>query len=262
LICLKLADTKQLNIKRIICILLLACAVSLPADTSFAQEFTTDPMPALEGGIENEGQLEVNKAEPKLVIINPGHGGSDLGARSPKNFLEKNINLRLAKLIKKKFSFDKEIEIRLTRQSDRSIEFFRRVEIANTAKSELYISIHCDGGVGPRKSAVRLFINKPAAAIKLNDWKSNNNKNDRKNSIIAEKLFVNLKDVVGRNIEIVPTNLLYLGGLSMPAIVIESIDLSNPEDEIRLRRDDHLINIADAIAKGIRGYFVATDVGR
>ena len=48
----------------------------------------------------------------------------------------------------------------------------------------------------------------------------------------------------------------------MPAIVIESIDLSNPEDEIRLRRDDHLINIADAIAKGIRGYFVATDVGR
>ncbi len=46
-------------------------------------------MPALEGGIENEGQLEVNKAEPKLVIINPGHGGSDLGARSPKNFLEK-----------------------------------------------------------------------------------------------------------------------------------------------------------------------------
>jgi N-acetylmuramoyl-L-alanine amidase len=59
---------------------------------------------------------------------------------------------------------------------------------------------------------------------------------------------------VGRDIEIEQTDKLMLGGLTMPAILIEPIDLSNPADEIRLENEVYITKISEAIAVAVETY--------
>lgn len=79
-----------------------------------------------------------------VVVIDAGHGGSDVGANE-NGVKEKDINLavalKLGDLIKKKM---KDTEVVYTRSTDEFISLQKRADIANKAKGDLFISIHCN----------------------------------------------------------------------------------------------------------------------
>lgn len=77
----------------------------------------------------------------KVVCLDPGHGGSQRGTCSPKGIAEKDLNLKLAKLIKEKF-FDSNIEIVITRNDDYDLALADRVSIAKRNNCDLFISVH------------------------------------------------------------------------------------------------------------------------
>ena len=85
------------------------------------------------------------------VVIDPGHGGRDVGALGRVS-KEKDINLKVAlalgNLIKKNYPG---IKVVYTRSKDTFVELGRRVAIANKAKADLFISIHTNSTAAGRK---------------------------------------------------------------------------------------------------------------
>ncbi|MBO5675068.1 MAG: N-acetylmuramoyl-L-alanine amidase [Bacteroidaceae bacterium] len=85
------------------------------------------------------------------VVIDPGHGGRDVGALGRVS-KEKDINLKVAlalgNLIKKNYPG---IKVVYTRSKDTFVELGRRAAIANKAKADLFISIHTNSTAAGRK---------------------------------------------------------------------------------------------------------------
>ena len=85
------------------------------------------------------------------VVIDPGHGGRDVGAVGRVS-REKDINLKVAlalgRLIKKNYPG---IKVVYTRSKDAFVGLDRRAAIANKAKADLFISIHTNSTAAGRK---------------------------------------------------------------------------------------------------------------
>jgi N-acetylmuramoyl-L-alanine amidase len=92
--------------------------------------------------------INSNEEEDKriaVVVIDPGHGGKDLGA-SIGNVREKDIVLDLAKRLGQSINANyPEIKVIYTRTNDVFIPLHKRAEIANKNKADLFISIHVNG---------------------------------------------------------------------------------------------------------------------
>ncbi|MET0299370.1 MAG: N-acetylmuramoyl-L-alanine amidase, partial [Flavitalea sp.] len=82
----------------------------------------------------------------KTIIVDPGHGGSDVGAHGLRSY-EKTIclavGLKLGKLLEKEFP---DLKILYTRTTDVYPEIRARADFANTNKGDLFVSIHVNSG--------------------------------------------------------------------------------------------------------------------
>ncbi|MGO1585600.1 MAG: N-acetylmuramoyl-L-alanine amidase family protein, partial [Mesonia sp.] len=87
-------------------------------------------------------QIESNSV---IIVIDPGHGGTDTGAVGSNDIQEKNVVLKVAKEIEKlnKYLFQNRFEIYLTRYIDTLISLRDRTKLARKLKADLFISLHC-----------------------------------------------------------------------------------------------------------------------
>ncbi len=193
------------------------------------------------------------------VIIDAGHGGADLGARSSRSVLEKSITLKIARIIESKLSIFDNLKVVLTRSDDKEIGLIKRIETANSAKGDLLISIHAGGGNNKRTLARKIYINDSDASEQgvngSNAWSELNSKYGIKNLQLASSISDKLMAIDnGRAVDIAQTPTLALKGADMPAIIIEPIDLANPNDEIDLENVEYIQKISGAIADGIKNF--------
>jgi N-acetylmuramoyl-L-alanine amidase len=82
-------------------------------------------------------------AKPVLVI-DPGHGGIDPGARAADGTLEKDVTLAFANELKEMLAEVGRYETVLTREGDDALTLRSRVERARVAGAALFISLHAD----------------------------------------------------------------------------------------------------------------------
>ena len=80
----------------------------------------------------------------KRVVLDPGHGGKDGGAKTVAGVLEKDIVLSFSKKLAKELEATGEFEVTLTRNGDEFIRLSERVAIARDNKADLFVSIHAD----------------------------------------------------------------------------------------------------------------------
>ena len=77
-----------------------------------------------------------------VLVIDPGHGGKDVGAPGSKVY-EKAINLEVAlkfgELVEERM---KDVEVVYTRRRDKFVPLLERAKIANDVKGDLFVSIH------------------------------------------------------------------------------------------------------------------------
>jgi len=90
-----------------------------------------------------KGFSPVSGGKP-VIVIDPGHGGIDSGARGEAIAPEKAIVLAFSKALAKKIAKSGKYKVVLTRQSDVFVPLAERVAIARRAKARLFISIHAD----------------------------------------------------------------------------------------------------------------------
>jgi len=76
-----------------------------------------------------------------VVVIDAGHGGKDVGAKSADGFLEKDLTLAIAKKIKE-LNTNNAIEIILTKETDIFLSKEQKAEVAANQNAAIYISVH------------------------------------------------------------------------------------------------------------------------
>jgi N-acetylmuramoyl-L-alanine amidase len=87
--------------------------------------------------------VPASPAEP-VIVIDPGHGGSDGGAHGVGGVLEKTLVLQFCLGLKHQLEATKRYRIVMTRDGDRYVDLEDRVTIAREANASLFISVHAD----------------------------------------------------------------------------------------------------------------------
>lgn len=95
---------------------------------------------------ERTGRAAASPPSPRtwIVVIDPGHGGDDPGARGPRGILEKDICLSLAVSLAAELNRRPGIKALLTRNDDTFLTLRRRTRIAAEKKADLFVSIHAN----------------------------------------------------------------------------------------------------------------------
>lgn len=79
-----------------------------------------------------------------MVVIDPGHGGLDIGATGKNGELEKEVVLEFARALRQKIEEGGRTRVLLTRDHDMFLPLAERVRIARENNAALFISIHAD----------------------------------------------------------------------------------------------------------------------
>ncbi|MBQ6886891.1 MAG: N-acetylmuramoyl-L-alanine amidase [Lachnospiraceae bacterium] len=85
--------------------------------------------------------VTIRADEPVIVVIDPGHGGENLGARY-NGYIEKEMNLTVAQAMYDELSQYDGIQVYMTRESDAELTLAERAEYAAGVNADLLISLH------------------------------------------------------------------------------------------------------------------------
>lgn len=88
------------------------------------------------------GPRKLHIGRIKLLVIDAGHGGQDVGCHYGGKF-EKDVTLAVSQLLAKQIhdSFP-EVKVMMTRKDDVFVELHERAELANRNNADLFISVH------------------------------------------------------------------------------------------------------------------------
>ncbi len=108
-------------------------------------------------------------APPVQVVIDPGHGGSNLGAiafdgKTPEKSLTLDLAQRLTRELQKRG-----IRSRLTRQRDRYMTLLARTAFARKQRANCFISLHFNASPLHNQSGVEIFYPEAAKAPELEE---------------------------------------------------------------------------------------------
>ncbi|MFZ0132664.1 MAG: N-acetylmuramoyl-L-alanine amidase [Desulfobacterales bacterium] len=197
----------------------------------------------------------------KTVVLDPGHGGADSGARSPDGTLEKQVALDLARLIA--IELAEPYRAHLTRTDDYRLEAENRTDMANNLKADAFVSLHAGGSFSPVPGGVHIYCYKGTTAERqpsvdqapapIDIWDRIQLKHARTSRLLARHLKYRLDPLLDAEISDAPV--LVLQGADMPAVLVEVGYLSNPEEAKALRDAKHRQAIAQAVAGGIKAFF-------
>lgn len=232
-----------------------AVAVLLPEREIILERILRD-FPDSDSALKIKARSSKTIAEDlKPVVIDPGHGGEDLGAIGSSGAFEKDIVLDIAERV------TKIIPATLTRNSDVFIPLERRMELARNA--ELFVSIHTNSHQNNKLNGIEVFyfgstkdatVNALAARENASDLADLLGSPDERSKKLAETINRKLKKLDWNNRGVKEGPFFILSGLTMPAALVELGFLSNQDDEEKLLSEEERQRLANSIAEGIREF--------
>jgi N-acetylmuramoyl-L-alanine amidase len=93
----------------------------------------------------------------RVIVIDPGHGGDDEGARGAGGAKEKDLALQIARRLKAAIESRIGLRVLLTRDADESVPLDRRTAFANNNKADLFVSLHANASVRPAVRGAQVF---------------------------------------------------------------------------------------------------------
>jgi len=97
------------------------------------------------------------KPRPKLIALDPGHGGIDPGALGPRGLQEKSVVITVARELQAQLQAGGRYRVMLTRAGDTFVALRERVARAETAKADLFLSIHADSHPDPEVRGASIY---------------------------------------------------------------------------------------------------------
>ncbi|NOT37163.1 MAG: N-acetylmuramoyl-L-alanine amidase [Saprospiraceae bacterium] len=106
----------------------------------------------------NNNGSKVQIIRNPVIILDPGHGGIDQGAKG-RHSLEKDINLSVAFALRSLILHHMpEAEVFLTRHDDSYITLNERASLANQLKADLFISLHCNSNLSGQINGAEVYV--------------------------------------------------------------------------------------------------------
>ena len=233
----------------------------------------------------------VAAATDRLIIIalDPGHGGEDPGAIGPAGTREKDVVLRLAHLLRDRINAaslnGNAMRAYLTRDADFFVPLHVRVQKARRVQADLFVSLHADAFFTPDPQGASVFaLSHGGASSAAARWMAaKENKADLVGGINVKsgdatvqralldmsttaqisdslKLGTNLLGEIGRvgklhKPRVEQASFAVLKAPDIPSVLVEAAFISNPKEEAKLRSDEYLTQLADALMRGIQRHF-------
>jgi N-acetylmuramoyl-L-alanine amidase len=102
-------------------------------------------------------QLTTPRVALATMVIDPGHGGEESGARGSGGAIEKQLTLDVARRAKTLIETRLGIRVLLTREDDRRVSPDERAAAANNSKADVFISLHANAAFVPSVSGAEVF---------------------------------------------------------------------------------------------------------
>ena len=113
--------------------------IAPPSDTTAGPPAAAPPAPGIAAP---PPVFSTSRAAVQTIVIDPGHGGDDVGVRGARGVQEKTITLEVARRLRTLVEMRLGIRVVLTRDEDRTITLDERAAIANNSKADLFLSLH------------------------------------------------------------------------------------------------------------------------
>jgi len=252
-----------------------------------------DPLLALLEKLEAPAEKSQSKGpqqEPQItrmvtIVLDPGHGGEDPGAIGRGGSQEKNVTLQVARRLKARIDAEPNMRSMLTRDGDFFIPLHQRVQKARRVQADLFVSVHADAFIKPTARGSSVFVlSENGASSSAARWLAQRENAadliggvnlDVKDPHLARTLLdLSQTATLNDSLKLGKAVLGELGGVNtlhkphveqagfavlkapdIPSILIETAFISNPDEERRLNDDAYQEKMAEAILRGIKGYF-------
>jgi N-acetylmuramoyl-L-alanine amidase len=241
---------------------------SSPASSLASPGGTRTPLPAIS---------PVERFQrPFVVVIDPGHGGSDTGARGPGGRLEKDLALVIARRLRTAVVDSLGGQAYLTRDGDDKVPALDdRAAIANNFNADVFISLHANGSRASQARGTEVFFLSytavddesrrlaqaegaiaqspaPGDDVGLILWDMAQAAHLEASESLAALLQTEISRAAGtpmRGVKQAPFRVLV--GATMPAVLVEMGFITNPEDEKLLASEAHQARIVEALVRGL-----------
>jgi N-acetylmuramoyl-L-alanine amidase len=224
-----------------------------------------------------------------IIALDPGHGGEDPGAVGPGGTREKDVVLRLAHRLRDRIKATSingnTMRAYLTRDADFFVPLHVRVQKAQHVQADLFISLHADAFFTPRPQGASVFaLSQGGASSTAARWMAaKENKADQvgglnvkaKDAQVKRALFdmsttAQINDSlklggamlgeIGRvgklhKPRVEQASFAVLKAPDIPSVLVEAAFISNPDEEAKLNSDAYQDQLANALMRGIQGYF-------
>lgn len=214
------------------------------------------------------------------VVIDPGHGGGESGARGASGTAtEKDLTLAVARQLKHAIEARYGIRVLQTRDDDRHVGLDERAAYANNAKADLFISLHANASPRPRVRGAEVFyleldrygdearrrarldgttlpaFGSAGREIELVPWDLAQARHVDRSAVLARMVEEQLGtrvEVSRRGVQQGPLRVLQ--GVNMPAVLIELGYLTNREQEAALASGAYQAALVQAITDAVETF--------
>lgn len=224
-----------------------------------------------------------------VVAIDAGHGGEDPGAIGPAGTREKDVVLQIALRLRERINRAEvggnPMRAFLTREGDYFVPLHVRVQKAQRVRADLFVSLHADAFFTPtaRGASVYALSTSGATSTAARWMAQQENRADavgglplagREVAVRQAMLDMSTTAQINDSLKIGGVLLGEIGRVGtlhkprveqagfavlkapdIPSVLVETAFISHPEEEQRLRSDDHQERLADALMNGIAQYF-------
>lgn len=197
----------------------------------------------------------------RIVVLDPGHGGDDKGAVSPRKIYEKLLTKNIATRVRDTLK-SRGVTVYLTRETDKNVSLTERGKIAARHRADVFVSLHADSASATAEGASTFVLSLPkqysthsygqgSAPSAINPG----NKYDKANQALGTRIQEKLIQSTGQNDRGVKrARFQVLREAPCPAALVEMAFITNPKEEAFVLSKSGQEKIAKGIADGILAY--------
>ncbi len=219
----------------------------------------------------------------KTIVLDPGHGGKDPGARGLRGTEEKDITLKVALRLRDLLSKQPGVRVLMTRDQDVFVELEERAKFANRHEADLFVSIHVNSHPSRSVKGIEIYHFGEAKDQRALEVAARENGTPLSSTgvgweylvadlLTAKKIEESLElawtakeslvthmnghyTITDHGVKTAPFYVLRY--TSMPSILAEIAYISNPSEEDLLRKNAFIRDVADSLLNGVTS-FLAT----
>jgi N-acetylmuramoyl-L-alanine amidase len=223
----------------------------------------------------------------RTIVIDPGHGGLESGAKGKFGTLEKDVTLAIGLKLKAVIEKNLAYHVELTRDKDMDVALDDRAAIANNHKADLFISLHANSSYRRNAQGSETFFlslnatdeeSRRLAYLENNStqfekpiderdkdqitmilWDMAQSAYLKQSQRLAEIIQEELNSLLGTaNRGVKQARFKVLEGVACPAVLVEVAFISNPEEERDLMKPEFQDSVVQAIYRGVVTYVKLT----